>query len=457
MFFNFDSVLFWYKILFMAEIITAAVIFSLNLRRRDHFAVRVACSAAGLFLIAFLYPIVAYNALWICFMFFMMFLALLCAMKICFNERWWNILFCGLAAYTIQHIAFVIFDSFSDLSALLFGLDINSNVYAEDNVVTGGLPFIVMTVVYLVSYFVVYLIAYFAYADKIRPDEASKLGRTRFIVLAAMIIVTDNIFNAITMYNAGIDKISLWIERGYNVFTCLLSLQLQFSQLTEKNIETKYDAVQHILREEQKQYMLVKQNLDTVNIKCHDMKHQLRRMRLGGVELGNDEIDEIEKVLSVYDSVVKTGNDTLDLILAEKNLMHSSKDIVITCIADGKLLDFITPTDMYSLFGNALDNAIEAVSELEISKRNISLFVKRVGNMLSVHIENYYDGERLIDENGLPKTTKSDEIYHGFGMLSMRTITEKYGGTLAFEADGNIFSLNIMFPAPSPDVAFGSD
>ncbi len=44
--------------------------------------------------------------------------------------------------------------------------------------------------------------------------------------------------------------------------------------------------------------------------------------------------------------------------------MYGDKDIVITCIADGKLLEFISSTDLYSLFGNALDNAIEAVSVL---------------------------------------------------------------------------------------------
>lgn len=133
--------------------------------------------------------------------------------------------------------------------------------------------------------------------------------------------------------------------------------------------------------------------------------------------------------------------------------MYGDKDIVITCIADGKLLEFISSTDLYSLFGNALDNAIEAVSVLEKSKLNISLFIRRIGNMISVHIENYYDGEHIINSAGLPQTTKSDNVYHGFGMLSMKTITEKYNGTLAFEAGENIFSLNLLFPANISDNA----
>ena len=70
--------------------------------------------------------------------------------------------------------------------------------------------------------------------------------------------------------------------------------------------------------------------------------------------------------------------------------------------------------------------------------------------MVSIHIENYFDGERIVT-NGLPKTTKGDEDYHGFGMLSMRIIAEKYGGTLAVEFRGNVFCLNIMFPVRSVD------
>lgn len=444
--FDFGSVLFWYKMLFVVELTVAATIFSVNLRRRERFALRVSCSIFGALAVAFLFPIVFYNAAWTCFMFFVLFAVEIVGMKICFAESWQNILFCGLAAYTIQHIAFVLFDSFSDLAEMALGINIDSNIYLKDSTVVAGSPVAVEIVVYLAAYVATYLTAMFAYADKIKPDDASKLGRVRFIVLAGIILVTDNIFNAITMYNTQIDRISLWIERGYNIFTCILSMQLQFSQLTESNMQTQYDAVQHILKEEQKQYMLVKQNLDTVNIKCHDMKHQLRRIKAGGAALDNDEIEQIEKVMLIYDSVVKTGNETLDLILAEKNLMHGKDGIVITCIADGKLLDFMSPMDMYSLFGNALDNAIEAVIKLEQSKRKIGFSVKRVGDMISVHVENYYDGKPLVDGSGLPKTTKGDQTYHGFGMLSMKTIAEKYGGTLAFETSNNTFSLNIVFP-----------
>ena len=159
------------------------------------------------------------------------------------------------------------------------------------------------------------------------------------------------------------------------------------------------------------------------------------------------ELDDIGQTLSVYESVVKTGNETLDLILTNKNLMYGDKHVQVACIADGTLLDFMAPTEIYSLFGNALDNAIEAVLPLEEDRRTISLFVKRAHNMVSIHIENYFSGERIFSGD-LPVTTKADKEYHGYGMLSMKTVVEKYGGTMAVEIRGDVFCLNLLFPLP---------
>ena len=101
--------------------------------------------------------------------------------------------------------------------------------------------------------------------------------------------------------------------------------------------------------------------------------------------------------------------------------------------------------DIYSLFGNALDNAIEYVLNLEEEKRFIRLNVKIIGENLLIHMENYFSGE-LIYDNGLPKTTKEDKDYHGYGMKSIQLIVNKYDGDLNISLDNNVFSLFIMFP-----------
>lgn len=111
---------------------------------------------------------------------------------------------------------------------------------------------------------------------------------------------------------------------------------------------------------------------------------------------------------------------------------------------DGAQLDFMRDADIYSLFGNALDNAIEAVKDVDEEKRNIGISVKRVGEMVSVHVENYLD--KPLEMNGdLPRTTKKDKEFHGFGLISIRNIVQKYGGIMTVKRVNNTFNLNIIF------------
>ena len=444
MMFEFSSTLFWYKLLFMAEIIVAEAALVKNLRRRDNFTLRVFLCVVALFLISFLMPIVAYATWWTIIMFFLLFFFSLFALKICFKESWWNVVFCGLAAYTIQHISYIIFSSVNDILSIALGETNNFNPYIKERLGLNYRTFL-SAVIYLCIYGIAYTVAYFEYSDRINPDEVVKLGRAKFVVLAGIIIITDNIFNAISIYYQDMMMISFWIERGYNILTCMLSLQLQFSQLVEKEMETELKTVQHILFEEKKQYEIIKNNINTLNIKCHDMKHQLYSIKKNMTDVDQREINEMEEALMIYETIAKTGNETLDIILTEKNLMYSKDNVKITCIADGAQLNFIYPSDLYSLFGNAIDNSIEAVINLEESKRNISVLIKSANSMVSIHIENYFAGE-LKMHNGFPVTGKRDKIYHGYGMLSMRTITEKYGGNISVEVNGNIFNLNIIFP-----------
>ena len=161
-------------------------------------------------------------------------------------------------------------------------------------------------------------------------------------------------------------------------------------------------------------------------------------------------LDEISREVGVYDSVVKSGNDALDTILTEKCLYCEKHGITLSCIADGRALDFVEPTDLYSFFGNALDNAIEAVERLDDpERRSIGLVVRRTGDMVSIHVENYFDGQVSFGGEGLPLTHKGDEANHGFGTRSMRMIAEGLGGSLACRVQGDVFHLDALLPVPA--------
>ena len=105
-------------------------------------------------------------------------------------------------------------------------------------------------------------------------------------------------------------------------------------------------------------------------------------------------------------------------------------------------------SDIYSLFGNAIDNAIEAVCKIEDpARRIIGMTVKGSRGMITAHVENYFTGPLRFAQD-LPVTTKADDRYHGFGTRSIRYIVNKYGGWVSMKAEGDIFNLNILLPVP---------
>ena len=153
--------------------------------------------------------------------------------------------------------------------------------------------------------------------------------------------------------------------------------------------------------------------------------------------------------MNIYDCGLKTECAALDLVLSNKSLVCSGKQIALTCVADGKQLRFMEDADIYALFGNILDNAIEAVERLDDpDMRLIPLTIHTQQNFLIIREENYYDGVLVMDQ-GLPLTTKADKRFHGFGMQSVRTLTEKYGGDLQLRTGDGIYRLSILFPVES--------
>ena len=146
---------------------------------------------------------------------------------------------------------------------------------------------------------------------------------------------------------------------------------------------------------------------------------------------------------------LEIGNEALDAALSENALICGRDHIALTCPADGAALGFLAPAapaETYSLFGNALDNAIDAVRKVEDpAKRSISLVVTERGGMVIVHVENYFEGELAL-EDGLPQTTSDDTFNHGFGMRSMRHVAEEHGGVLTAKAKDGVFYLNVAIP-----------
>ena len=221
-------------------------------------------------------------------------------------------------------------------------------------------------------------------------------------------------------------------------------------QCCQQRGRRELEAVENILQTQYVQYQQSRESIDMINRKYHDLKHQITALR-GEADPAKRSawLDAMEQDIQTYEAQNKTGHPVLDTVLTGKSLYCQKHGITLTCVVDGTLLQFIDVVDLCTIFGNALDNAIECAKQLaEKEKRLIHVTVARQKSFALIRVENYYEGQ-LTFEEGLPVTTKAEPDQHGYGLKSIHYTVRKYGGTASVTTRNQWFELNILLPLPA--------
>lgn len=265
------------------------------------------------------------------------------------------------------------------------------------------------------------------------------------------------LFGTILIFFAAIlsQYITVWgvVPRIYTVVLMALGVSLEFiipvahaSGAKAKQLEDEKETLKSLLGLQAKQTESSKKEQEILNMKFHDMKHQIAILKGMSGNEKDESLKELEKIVDFYGDYAKTGNETLDIILTQKSLLCTNQDIVFTYVIEGKAFSFMSASDLSSLFGNIIDNAIEAVLKLDGDYRLIKISAHEKNGFLSLVEENYVDGDVKFSKGGLPISTKENQIYHGFGSKSIKYIATKYNGTYSFEQKGNKFKVSLLFP-----------
>ncbi|MBR1971222.1 MAG: GHKL domain-containing protein, partial [Clostridia bacterium] len=291
-----------------------------------------------------------------------------------------------------------------------------------------------------------YFAIYYFYAKtmgkvKILNDVYSTSTLLTFIICLLLIVVIKSVANPFEpsskvlfiMINIGIFIV------GINV------LGVQFHMTKTMSVRREAEMVLHIKDLRLAQYENIKQSMAIINEKTHDLKHQLIALKKN-YSIDESYMNDIEQAMQIYDTMINTGNKALDVVISDKKLISSKKGIEISVIADGSKLSFMSDANIYSIFGNALDNAIEYLDKVDEKNRTIKVNVQGQGKMVSISVRNYYEGEPVKSEKGL-KTSKDNEQWHGFGIKSIKKIAESYGGSLVVYSEDKAFILSILITA----------
>lgn len=416
---------------YLFQILIAELLFSLSLKHRNHFVWRVVgslvvCCVASFFLLDYLDSIAQISQfLAYVVTFFLLFALTVAGMFVCFSSSPWAIIFAAIGAYFTQSIG----NNFERIAV----------AYLTDP------PEWEAALIMVSCYLATYLISYFLFARRLRANDVGNLNNPMLIVLSIVVVIVCFVLNFLAFRIT--EPLALVAMRCSLILSCFLGLSFQFGLLSQGQLQKEKETAETLIHEKAHQYEISKENMDLINIKCHDLKHQIHAL---GKEKSLDKttIDDIANAVSIYNDTFNTGNVSLDVVLTEKSVFCSKNGITLNVIAEGSCLSFMSQSDIYSLFGNAIDNAIEAAKELpDPEMRLINLRVAKSNGIVTVKIENYYQ-HPVEMANGLPLTTKNDKAFHGYGTRSIQMLAEKYGGTVKFVPDKDIFSCYFAIPVP---------
>ena len=213
--------------------------------------------------------------------------------------------------------------------------------------------------------------------------------------------------------------------------------------LTQKELYS----IRHVLSSQYEQFRYYQESEEMLHMMQHDLKHQIEGLRGETNEQKKEEwLDMIENELDKWWLPQRTGNSVFDTILSAKLRRARQLDVRITCVADGALLNCLHVADICTIFGNALDNALESVVMIpDPENRLIHVSVSAQKNFIFINISNTL-GTPLIESENILLTTKRDKKNHGYGIKGIKYVVGKYGGHVSYKADEGWFRLNILIP-----------
>lgn len=416
----------------MIEVLVATHMIAWFLEHREYYWLRLMMSSGACMLLAWLFPVS--NAMpvigWGLLMYASLFTLSVLGAAVCYRESFVGMLCCTIIGYTIHQASSAANDILFNVTGLL-GINLPSQLC------------------WLITIIPVYMLGFRIMSAGIRRHGQIRIDNRMLPLLSIAVLLVDILIGLVVMNLSMVHKVPEYMVliQFMDFLACCFILMLQRELLSSRSLELQLQIVSQMLQEEKRQYEQSRSNIDLINQKCHDLRHQIRAIRKSDNLIDPSVLKEIEHAVDIYDTSVQTGCTALDVILSEKKLSCESHGILITCMADGSGLNSIPAPDIYALFGNILDNAIEAVANLpEDEARSISLSVRTSGAITIIHEENCYAG-RISFRDGLPETVKDDKSYHGFGVRSIQTIAEAYNGSLSINADDGVFSLTVMLSA----------
>lgn len=407
----------------------AALVFCLPLRHRPHFWARACGMLLPLLLLAqLLDPLAQSTTLWqqqlLLLVLYVSFFALLGGMiYLCTDINKKGALYCAVWSLLIAQCAYESW-CFLELQFTRYGHPLNM-----------ASPWAVL--VQLLSGAVFFAAVYILLARQLPYKGEYHIGPRQ--LFSAFFIGILFMVQAAVLDNARAEQtplsLTVTILIGQFYFITLLYFQ---SELFKKSaMEKEMNELNLLYERQRQQYQVARQNVNIINKRCHELRVQIAALRkLAPDAVPRKTLEEAENAARLYDAGANSGNEVLDVVLTEKTLLCQSRRVQLNAVANGSCLQGFEPGDLYALFANALDYAIEgAVRTPDPARRNIDLLVCVRQSFIVINV---------ISPAREPEAAATrTEAYE---LKVLRRIVQKYSGTLTTETQNGFFAIKIIFP-----------
>lgn len=267
--------------------------------------------------------------------------------------------------------------------------------------------------------------------------------------LYILIILTISIFIASLMF---IDRYIKDTQVNNAYFILLLNVPtfaFTIAYASRKMVRSRImaDSYKMILDENIRHYESLEEKNEELRIFRHDFPKTITPILMC---IEDNNTDEAKKILEKYNQIVQstkprfaTGNHRLDNVLETEYQKAAKVGITIELQKGSVFPNYgINPIDIYTIFPNVLDNAIEACEKVS-GEKIIKVDSKIAGNAVYVSVSNpFNEGEIKRTRDGFV-TTKKDSSLHGFGTKSIKKAVAKYGeDNIFFETENGIFTVS---------------
>ncbi len=246
------------------------------------------------------------------------------------------------------------------------------------------------------------------------------------------------------------------IEIGSFVLVCTLGTVMVLTTIEDYKSQARYLIENAVLLENtrmtqiqlglmSRQYQGLEEHISATERARHDLRHHISVVQeyLANGDAGRlkDYLHEYQQTIPASRQIRFCTHPIINSIVSHYAALGEALGVKTKIELNLPDQLVVSDTDLCIIFGNCLENAVEACKRIEDGERFIHLHAKIAGDMLSIVVRNSFDGT-LYKQGDTFFSRKRDE--EGIGISSVRAVAARYQGHTRFEGSDQVFTASVM-------------